>query len=213
MIYIFDDRFQRRELNKEKLNKFSKILSFEVVTTASERSIEESLIETMPDNPECIIFHKSYIFEDSNLSYETVREIFNSYNVPIVIFSGGIENNNKGEKEVSMNAELMYENLPFFLEDYVNNGKINLDILLWGRKYQINSLLILQNKLAEKFFILNNPEEEIKDLDDVKRGITRLCKPAHTIIGDAILNSTDTCAKITWGQLDEIITNTISQYK
>ena len=213
MIYIFDDRYQRRELNKEKLNKFSKILSFEVVKTDFGKSIEETLIESMPENPECIIFHKSYVFEDSNLSYETVREIFNSYNVPIVIFSGGLENNNKGEKEVNMNAELMYENLPFFLEDYINNGKINLDILVWGRKYRINALMILQNKLAEKYFIKNNPEEEIKELEGVIRDIERICKPMNRIVGDDIIASIGTFSKITWGQLDEVITNTISRHK
>lgn len=213
MIYIFDDRSQRREVNKEKLNKFSNVLSFETIKTNPRKSIEEYLIESMSDTPECIIFHKSYIFDDSNLSYETVREFFNSFDVPVVIFSGGIENNNKGEKEVNMNAELMYVNLPFFLDDYVDNGKINLEILVWGKRYQLNALLILQNKLAEKFFITNDPEEEVKNLDEVRRSIARICKPTHRVVGDAIFNLIDKFPKLTWGQLDDIITNTISQYK
>lgn len=213
MIYIFDDRSQRRKVNKEKLNKFSNVLSFGTIKTIPGKSIEESLIESMNDNPECIIFHKSYVFDDSNLSYETVREFFNSYDVPVVIFSGGTEKNNKGEKEINMNAELMYDNLPFFLEDYVGNGKINLEILVWGKRYQLNTLLILQNKLAEEFFITNDLEEEVKNLEKVRRIITNLCKPTHRVVGDAIFNSIDKFSKITWGQLDDIITNTISQYK
>ncbi len=213
MIYVFDDRSQRREVNKEKLNKFSNVLSFETIKTNPGKSIEESLIESMSDNPECIIFHKSYIFDDSNLSYETIREFFNSFDVPVVIFSGGIEKNNKGENDVNINAELMYDNLPFFLEDYVDNGKINLEILVWGKRYQLNALLILQNKLAEKFFITKDPEEEVKNLEEVRRSIARICKPTHRIIGDEILNSIDKYPQHTWGQLDDIITNTISRYK
>ena len=213
MIYIFDDRLQRREVNKEKLNKFSNVLSFETIKTNPGKSIEESLIESMRDNPVCIIFHKSYIFDDSILSYEIVREIFNSYDVPVVIFSGGIEKNNKGEREVNMNAELMYDNLPFFLEDYVNNGNINLDILVWGKRYKLNALLILQNKLAEEFFIAKDPKEEVNTLEEVRRRIASICKPIHKVIGDTILNSIDKYPQLTWGQLDDIITNTISQYK
>lgn len=213
MIYIFDDRSQRHEVNKEKLNKFSNVLSFETIKTNPGKSIEESLIESMNDNPECIIFHKSYKFDDSNLSYETVREFFNSFDVPVVIFSGSTEKNNKGEKEINMNAELMYDNLPFFLEDYVDNGKINLEILVWGKRCQLNALLILQNKLAEEFFITNDPEEEVKNLETVRRRITNLCKSTHKVIGDEILNSIDKYPQHTWGQLDDIITNTISRYK
>ena len=213
MIYIFDDRSQRREINKEKLNKFSNVLSFETIKTNPGKSIKDSLIESMNDNPECIIFHKSYIFDDSNLSYEIVREFFNSYDVPIVIFSGGTEKNNKGEKEINMNAELMYDNLPFFLEDYVDNGKINLEILVWGKRYQLNALLILQNKLAEEFFITKDLDEEVKNLEEVRRRITKLCKSTHKVIGDEILNSIDKYPQHTWGQLDDIITNTISRYK
>lgn len=218
MIYIFDDRSQRRESNKERLNRFSNFIIFDTIKTESEKSLEDTKIAYI-DNPECIMFHKSYVFEDSSLSYETVREIFNSYDVPVVIFSGGTEGGNLGKEETVINADLMYENLPIFIEDYIRNGKINLASLVWGKRHTLNSLLMLQNKLSEEFFIKNNLDEEVgnlkghEDIESVKRKIERLCRSIHRDVGVAILKSIDNIPNLTFRQLNDIVNNVISQYK
>lgn len=126
MIYVFDDRFQRRTINSEKLKNFSELIVFKTLEIMPGKPVEECVIDSV-DNPDCILFHKSYRFEDSRVTFETIRQLFTSYNVPVVIFSGGIEGSNKGKIEINMNADLMYDNMLFFLEDFKSNNRINID--------------------------------------------------------------------------------------
>lgn len=144
MIYIFDDRAQRRKDNEESLRRYSDYIKFMTVNLIPGKSIEESIIDSI-DNPECIIFHKSYVFEDQSVSFENIRELFMSFDVPIVIFSGGLEGNNKGLKEINMNADLMYENLPYFIDYLKEKKELNIDALLWGKS--MNSMLFFNSKI------------------------------------------------------------------
>ena len=199
MIYIFDDRIQRRNDNQEKLSDFSDIVKFDIVKNIPGKSEEDCVFDAIID-PECIMFHKSYVFEDNNVNFETIRRLFISFDVPIIIFSGGIEGGNKGNSEININADVMYENLLYFLKDFKENKQINIDVLLWGKRYKLNAILEIQNKFAEEFFINNNFDENIENIDKVKRTVRNLCRN-NNVLGDAILNEIDIKGQLTWGDL------------
>ncbi|MBO5272265.1 MAG: hypothetical protein J6B30_05565 [Muribaculaceae bacterium] len=212
MIYIFDDRFQRRNNNQEKLSKYSDIVKFDTVKTIPGKSVEECVFDAII-SPKCIMFHKSYVFEDDNVDFETIRTLFISLDVPIVIFSGGTEGGNKGDSEININADVMYENLPYFLEDFKENEQINIDILLWGKRYKLNAILELQNKLAESFFIKNNLDENIEVIDKVKRTVKHLCEKTNKELGEVIINEIDNSNQLTWGELLCIVDHNLKNLK
>ena len=211
MIYIFDDRIQRCNDNQEKLSDFSDIIKFDTLKIILGKSIEDCVIDAVV-KPECIMFHKSYVFEDDSVNFETIRQLFISYEVPIVIFSGGIEGGNKGNFEININADVMYENLPYFLKDFKENKQINIDVLLWGKRYKLNAILEIQNKFAEEFFINNNFDENIENIDKVKRTVRNLCRN-NNVLGDAILNEIDIKGQLTWGDLLSIVENNLKKNK
>lgn len=187
MIYVFDDRFQRRTINSEKLKNFSELIVFKTLEIMPGKPVEECVIDSV-DNPDCILFHKSYRFEDSRVTFETIRQLFTSYNVPVVIFSGGIEGSNKGKIEINMNADLMYDNMLFFLEDFKSNNRINIDTLLWGKRHRLNAMLQLQNSISIKYFVNNDLEKAIENTSDVIRTITKNCsKSGIADLGENII--------------------------
>lgn len=204
MIYIFDDRAQRRSYNLERLNGFLDLLEFKTVNIIPGKPVEDCLIDDIKA-PDCIIFHKSYVFMDQNISFDTIRQLFMDLNIPIVIFSGGIEGSNKSSKEININADLMYANLPFFLEDFRKNGVINIDTLLWGREYRLNAALQFQNKFSIEYLINQDPKEEITSLESVKRKIENGCRNISKELGDAIKADIDKCDRITWIEVARII--------
>ncbi|MBD5172378.1 MAG: hypothetical protein HDS24_04105 [Bacteroides sp.] len=208
MIYVFDDRTQRRKYNEDNLRDFSDIIIFDTVKLISGKSADESIFDSI-ENPECIIFHKSYALGDDNVTFETIRKLFADLEVPIVIFSGGTEGINKSAKETNINADLMYNNLPFFLENRKKNGVINIDTLLWGNRFKINSLLEFQNKMAEKYFINNDLDAQLDNPEKVKRDIKNLLMKTHVELAYAIISDFDINQDITWFELSNIINKNI----
>lgn len=209
MIYIFDDRAQRRKDNEEKLREFSNLITFKTITLTPEMSVEDWIIDSM-ENPECIIFHKSYVFEDKNITDDTVWYLFTYYDVPIVIFSGGTEGSNKGDKKIIMNADLMYQNLPYFLQNFKENEKINIDTLLWGKQYKLNAILQFQNEISKDYFILNNPENYVEDIPKLTRIIRLKCKTINEEnLGNNIIAEINSHIRITWHDVADIIDNQI----
>ncbi len=223
MIYIFDDRAQRRKENEEKLRTFSDVVKFETLILDSGRDLEESIVCSL-DNPDCILFHKSYRFGEDDHVFEKVRECLASYGVPVVIFSGGIENGNKGGKEIYVNADVMYRNLPYFLTDFSNNGKINIDTLLWGKRHRLNALLNFRNELSKSFFLENDFNESIggdisgvrrQDISGVRRQIVSSCRnfDVEQELREDILAELDKSPGLTWLELSNIIENNIHKYE
>lgn len=212
MIYIFDDRAQRRKDNEEMLRKFSDIVTFDTVKLIPGKSADECIFDSIED-VECIIFHKSYALGDEDVTFETIRQLFTSLGVPIVIFSGGTEGSNKGANEVNMNADLMYHNLPFFLEKRKENGAINLDTLLWGKHYRLNALLKFQNTLSQKYLINNAPDASLDNLDKIKRDIKNSCREIQGDLADSIISDIDAYEQITWKDLAIIIDNNIRKFE
>lgn len=213
MIYIFDDRAQRRKDNEEKLRAFSEFIIFDTVKLISGKSADESIFDSI-ENPECIIFHKSYALGDDNVTFETIRQMFADFGVPTVIFSGGTEGSNKSAKEIIMNADLMYNNLPFFLENRKKNGVINIDTLLWGKRFRLNALLEFQNKMAQEYFVNNDPDSPLYDHDKVQRYINNWGRKINTKdFIDTIISSIMATPQMTWSDLNTIIDNNIRKFQ
>lgn len=213
MIYIFDDRAQRRKDNEDKLRAFSDLIIFDTVKLISGKSADESIFDSI-ENPECIIFHKSYALGDENVTFETIRQMFADFGVPTVIFSGGTEGSNKSAREIIMNADLMYNNLPFFLENRKENGQINIDTLLWGKKFQLNALLEFQNNMAQEYFINNDPDAPLYDLVKVQRYIKNLCRKIdRKDFLDTIISNIRATPQMNWRDLSTIIDNNIRKFQ
>ena len=158
-------------------------------------------------------FHKSYELGDETVTFETIRQLFTSLDIPVVIFSGGTVGSNKGAKEINMNADLMYHNLPFFLENRKKNGSINIDTLIWGKRYRLNALLKFQNTMSQKYFINNIPDDPLDNLETVKRDIKNLCREIHGDLADSIFIDIDANENITWQDLAIIIDNNIRKFE
>ena len=211
MIYIFDDRAQRRKDNEEMLRNFSDLITFDTVKLISGKTADECFSDRIKDS-ECIIFHKSYELGDEFVTFEKIRQLFTSFDIPIVIFSGGTEGSNKGAKEINMNADLMYHNLPFFLENRKENGSINIDTLLWGKMYRLNALLKFQN-ISQKYLINNDPDFPLDNIEKVKRDIKNSCREINRDLADSIIIDIDANEQITWQDLAIIIDNNIRKFE
>lgn len=209
MIYIYDDRNTRRNDNAERLKNFSDIVVFKTIDLIPGKQVEEIITESI-ENPECIIFHKSYAFEDNNVSFETVRDWFTDLGIPVVIFSGGTEGCSNGNSIININADLMYNNLPLFLEDFRSNGKMNIDVLLWGERHLLNAMLQFQSKFAIEYFIENSLGDNIDNIVGIKRTITQRCHNLKSL-GDSLISEIDKYSQISWGELANIIDSNIKK--
>lgn len=212
MIYIFDDRNQRRNANEEKLRDFLGFVTFETVHPIAGKSIEDVIIDSIK-NPDCIIFHKSYALGSEEITYETIRQLFADFNIPVVIFSGGTEGSNKGAKEININADLMYDNLPYFLEDLKETGNVNIDTLLWGKKHRLNALLEFQNKISQKYFINNDPNAILDEPAPIVRSIVQSCRKINSYLADAIKHEIKLNPQLSWLDLATIIDNNIRKFQ
>lgn len=209
MIYIYDDRNTRRNDNAERLKNFSDIVVFKTIYLIPGKQVEEIITESI-ENPECIIFHKSYAFEDNNVSFETVRDWFTDLGIPVVIFSGGTEGCSNGNSIININADLMYNNLPLFLEDFRSNGKMNIDVLLWGERHLLNAMLQFQSKFAIEYFIENSLDDNIDNIVGIKRTITQRCHNLKSF-GESLISEIDKYSQISWGELANIIDSNIKK--
>lgn len=208
MIYIFDDRIQRRNYNEEKLRGFSDIVTFDTVRLIAGKQADEIILDSI-ESPECIIFHKSYALGNDNITFETIRQLFVDLNIPIVIFSGGTEGSNKSANEINMNADLMYENLLYFIEDFKEKGQINLDILLWGKRHKLNALIEFQNRFSKKFFINKDPDATVDEFRVIERFIETNCEKINKEFAIAITREIKDNPRLTWMDLANIIDNNI----
>lgn len=212
MIYIFDDRSQRRKENEEKLRQFTDLITFDTVHLIAGKKADEIIFDSIK-NPDCIIFHKSYALGSDDVTFETIRQLFADFNIPIVIFSGGTEGSNKSANEFNINADLMYANLPYFLEDLKENGHINIDTLLWGKKHKLNALLEFQNKISQDYFIKNDPDAILEEPAKIMRAIVQSCKKINSNLAVAINLEINTNPQLTWSELADIIDNNIRKFQ
>ncbi len=151
MIYIFEDRYERRSNNQKIVSTFPGKIEFAKFDIDPEQDLSEFIINRFHD-AECIMLHKSYVFKNKDVNIEKVVSILSKeYGVHCVIFSGGTE---KGkitlDGNVIINADVMYKNLEEFMNHHSHQGVIEFAKLLWGKNYKLNSLLEIQYKITLK---------------------------------------------------------------
>lgn len=147
MIYLFEDRKGRMEnLLENKLN--LKIVNTELSIAVAKNELEiffNSLV-----NIKALLIHKSYKFPASDVTIEDIKSICKQNGIPIGLFSGGLSNAIIDENFVMCNSGDFYSNLNLFLNEFEKNHKINLPLLVFGKRYVINELKQLQIVVSRK---------------------------------------------------------------
>ena len=217
MIYIFEDRYERRRLHQDMMNRYKNVISF------AKFDIDEGMdltkyIDRKFHDAEVMIFHKSYAFKSNNVNIDAIKDTTPS--ARLVVFSGGIEKGTMvGDgKYVTINADVMYNNLEIFLKYFTNSNEINFEPLLWGESFRLNRLLSFQNRLFREYFINADMDKRIEDNDkgieicDLLEGIRSCCDDYDVRIQDELEN--DILSEgdgITWGDLLRIIRKHITK--
>lgn len=179
MIYLFEDRKGRMlQYISEGINyPFLK----EAIFDCSDEDIDQYIDDNFKDAT-CILFHKSYNFPNRRITSDLVKENFLRKKIPFVYFSGGLKNNLLIDKQVytgNVDSGDMYNNLSLFLEQNNKNKSINIPLLIYGKRYLLNSLLELQNRIIKYLFDkLDNQTLDNDDLDEIEDIIyTRINEP------------------------------------
>lgn len=175
MIYLFEDRKGRMDQYLEKELDFNHIKV--ALIDCKKEDLYEYLNKHFSDS-KVVLFHSSYLFNDTTITNEDIKKYFKDKKVPFVYFSGGLSNSliiENGITNANVNSGDMYKNLNHFIKKYNSNNKVNIPILVYGEKYLLNSLLELQTVIGLYLFeisnnqILNNNElYEIIDLVDAR---------------------------------------------
>lgn len=149
MIYLFEDR-------KERMNQCFKGKMDDTIIKVSVFDCEKDGINLyIKDNysdAKAILFHSSYTFPKNGYTIENVKAAFIEQKIPFIYFSGGLRNNIINETTANVNSGDMYNNLPEFLDCYKNEKKIVIPLLVYGKRFLINSLLEMQNLITNYFF-------------------------------------------------------------
>ena len=169
MIYIFEDRDSRRILNQDVVNKNFDVICFAKFDIDTDKDLSDYIVDKFCD-ADCLIFHKSYTFKDKNVNLPMVQAYMLKNGVKFCVYSGGIEHGTISKDGVThVNANVMYNNLVYFINHYKDSKEVILEILLWGEKYRLNQLMTLQYDLFNQFFISNDlnaiiPSEDFKEI-------------------------------------------------
>lgn len=220
MIYIFDDRFERREKHSLDLIKLSQFARFEEITceTADELS---SLISGKLSNVTHVLLHSSYRYPSEQLDTNVVVKAFNSYSkdIQIVLFSGGYNHpgiSMIGETKVySINSDVMYNNLVLFTHHLSKDPNSPIEILLWGNSYLQNQILATQSSIFRSLCRLdldkqiNDDDEKLDEIQEIVADRLRSEELIH--LRDALMAIL--VPKKTWRQLLEDIENVITKNK
>lgn len=175
MIYLFEDRIGRmQQFLKNNLD--SEFIKIALIDCQKENLINHLSSEFSDSS--AIIFHSSYSFNDNSITNEDVKKYFCDNKIPFIYFSGGLNNNlviENGITNGNVNSGDMYNNLTYFIDDYKIQKKINISLLIYGKKYLLNSLLELQAIISLYLFDKSNEHvltsedfNEIIDLIEVR---------------------------------------------
>lgn len=217
MIYIFEDRTERRLLHQELVNTYKEKICFAKFGIDEGMNLEDYIIENFFD-AEIIIFHKSYSFKSKTVNLDEIRKKMPK--VRFVIFSGGIEYGKISEdgNTITINADVMYGNLEIFIKSYNNGMDVNFEVLVWGEQYQLNQLLSFQDRIFREFFISSNLQTQIdrNEIEDVIEEISLLGEEYNVSINECLVSEITPFIEtgLTWGNLLQIIHNLLNiQYK
>lgn len=141
MIYLFEDKEGRKAKYIQGTIDDSVLKS--AIMNCSREELESYIDENFKD-ADAVLFHLSYVFPNPGLTNDLVKETFIRRGVPFVYFSGGSQcsiSRNNDIMTADVRSQDMYHNLSDFVNDYKNNGFINLPLLVYGKGYLMNSLL------------------------------------------------------------------------
>lgn len=166
MIYLFEDRKGRmlQYITEGINNPFLK----EAIFDSSDEDIDQYIDDSFRDAT-CVLFHKSYNFPNKAITSDLVKESFLRKKIPFVYFSGGLKNNLLIDNQVytgNVDSGDMYSNLSIFLEESNRKQTINIPLLIYGKRYLLNSLLELQNRIVKYFF--DRSDNQLLDNDDLE---------------------------------------------
>lgn len=175
MIYLFEDRQDR--MAQYLKTKLDATYIKQALIDCSKENLLDYLKENYSDAI-TIIFHSSYIFSSKDITVQDIKGYFLKKKVPFIYFSGGLGNNlvlENGFINGNVNSGDMYKNLDYFIKHFSENQSVNIPILIYGKKYLLNSLLefqyLINNYLFEKSndYILSKIDfEKIIDFLDVR---------------------------------------------
>ena len=168
MIYLFEDRKGRME-HYFKVHLDSVPIRVGIID-CQKNELTEYLAHNFSDST-AILFHSSYLISDNNITNEDVKKYFRDKKIPFVYFSGGSNNNLVIENSITngnVNSGDMYNNLNLFLDDFMSNKKLNIPLLVYGRKYLLNSLLELQTLISLYLFDKTNLQKlSLEDFNEI----------------------------------------------
>lgn len=173
MIYLLEDRAERRNLYNNELENYKDLIKVELFNKDTATDLAEFIDKQFQDVT-CVIFHKSYAFKFRESNYDDIKKLFKNRGAKVVTFSGGVDQGNiDNDGNLIINADIMYKNLPTFLQHLRDTKKIDLQILLWGKEYVLNALLSLQYNLSKVFFVAQDLEAPISTMDvhNIKRKV------------------------------------------
>lgn len=169
MIYIFDDRFERREAYSYIVKKYPKYISFETIDQTTIGEFESFIAERLI-TPTLFLLHASYRFVGEELNNTRVTETLCSWGIPIVHFSGQYNQpsiRTLGKNKIyEVNSITMYSNLELFVKHIINDSKSTIEILLWGSDYIVNQIVATQSEIVRvlcKTKLSSNVDDHIID--------------------------------------------------
>lgn len=214
MIYIFEDRKERRNIQAEKLKEFNRIISFEQFE--ADQSIVDQVREKFQD-AECVIFHKSYRFPSEDITFAEVQRAFTTPGGLFVTYSGGIENSSVTKdgdtvKTVIINADVMYGNLPAFLRHYQDTMAFECDILRWGENYKLNKILKFQYEVFQNFLLEKDLESTIESSNEISKFHRFIDKRLDNDIANQIKERIPISAAnhVSWAKVIDVIQSCIT---
>ncbi len=166
MIYLFEDRKDRMfSFFQGDLNKYP--INLSQVIDSNEKDLPDFFSKLKPFD--AVFIHKSYIFSNKGTTIEHLRSIVkNDLDKYFVLFSGGTDNAIVDNKEAIMNSGTFYNNLILFLDNYKEENKIKLPLLVYGpNKYIKNQLRQFQNSVFTKLFLMDERSSYEKILKKV----------------------------------------------
>lgn len=156
MIYLFDDNKYNQLTTNYKfdfLEYFSR--NSEFITYI--KSHDDYKLEPLFKLADCILLHQSFPDE---IKTGKIKALCKKENVPLVIFSnqytGTIYDDAAKNHIKQIKKDRMYFNFQYFIENYIEKGEVNLELLAMGKNYEIEKALIIQDRLSVYLFLHEN---------------------------------------------------------
>ena len=161
MIYLIDDKTNRQEdfgWNENIIESYTDVL----VSISRYNQIEEiELRKLMFSDNNIILFHESFFDNIENKQNKDVNEIRNDLikntkekqNFKVIFFSGSYNSREINETGGSMPVSILYQNLAFFLNNYIETETTELKFLFFGKNPEIENILIHKRETANSLLI------------------------------------------------------------